>query len=67
MIDDIAISEIDIQIAGTRLFDYIRDLMIVSGHIIDFDKDYQYLRIQFGDAVVELVRAIKYDLKRNTK
>lgn len=52
-------TEIDIQIAGTRLFDYFRDLLIVSGNEIVFNETYKEMRIQFGDAVVELVRAIK--------
>lgn len=52
-------SEIDIQIAATGLYDYLRDLLILSGHKIEFSETYQAARIQFGDKVVDLVRAIK--------
>lgn len=66
MINNITTTEIDIQIAGTRLFDYFRDLLMLSGAFIPFSETYQEMRIQFGDACVQMVRAIKDDI-RNEK
>jgi len=54
-------SERDIQIAGSRLCDYLRDLLIVAGHPIAFDDSYQAIRLQFGEAVVQLVQAVRVD------
>ena len=55
--------EIDIRIAGTRIFDYLIDALIVQ----TMDERQETLlagyrnkaRIQFGYACVELVRAIQ--------
>lgn len=58
----LTLKEIDIQIAGTRLFDYFRDLLIVAGQEVIFDDRYQAIRLQFGDSVVQLVKAIKESL-----
>jgi hypothetical protein len=55
-------TEIGIQIAGTRLFDYLRDLMIITGHPIEQPYAYSALRIEFGDAIVELIKAIKENI-----
>lgn len=60
MINNIKDEEIDIQIAGTRIFDYICDLMMIMGHSIDKPYSRTEIRIQFGDACVEMYRAIKY-------
>lgn len=57
-------TEIDIQIAATVLYDYFRDLLILSGNVVVFDERYQATRIQFGEYVVQLVRAIKEDIKK---
>lgn len=61
MAADITPTKQDIQIAGTRLCDYIRDLLIISGHPLPFSLAYQEIRKQFGNAIVSLVEAIKAD------
>lgn len=56
-------SEMDIKVAGMGIIDYLRDLILLSGHTIHFDPFYRELRSQFGDKVVELVRAIDQNKK----
>lgn len=51
--------ELDIQIAGARILDYIRDLLLIAGHCIEYDKKYLELRNQFGYAIVQLIQVIK--------
>lgn len=62
-LNDLTPSELDIQIAATGLFDYLRDLLILAGHDIPFHGSYKEARLQFGDKVVELVRAIKANVE----
>lgn len=64
--DKLTETEIDIRIAGTRLYDYIYDLFLV--HEREGVNNYNHRvtsRIKFGEAVVDLVRAIKVNLEQN--
>lgn len=62
--------EIDIQVQGTALFDYLIDGLIVSAtdeFQIKRLHDYRSkARIQFGDKVVQLVRAINACYRNTT-
>jgi hypothetical protein len=63
--DKLTVTEEDIQIAAIGLCDYLRDLLLISGHNIEFKESYQILRIAFGNKVVDLVRAIKEDISND--
>ena len=70
MPDRLTLTEIDIQIAGTRLFDYLFDLVLTQNMLLKHEsiRDLRAeTRLLFGEAVVELVRAIKADTRKAGK
>lgn len=53
--------EEDIVIQGAKLCDWLRDLVLLSGNVIEYDNRYILVRRYFGETILDLVKAIKDD------
>ena len=52
--------EQDFIIEGAKLCDWLRDLLLLSGHDIKYDETYQDLRLYFGKTIYELIKFGKH-------